>query len=79
MLRISAREQYGRETSSSQDTSIMARGFACRPGQAIARDASHGQDRSNSRETGQLSVVSLIFHYASFVPERYTPETGRTH
>jgi len=68
----------------------MARGFACRPGQAIARDASHGQDRSNSRETGQLSVVSLIFHCVArlnacgaatgshFVPERYTPETGRT-
>ena len=48
-------------------------------GKALARDASHGQDRSNRRETSQLSLVSLIFHCASFVPERSTLETARTH
>ena len=37
-----------------------------------------GNER-NSRETAQLLVVSLIFHCASFVPERFTPKTGRTH
>ena len=38
-------------------TSITARGFACRRGPEVARDASHGQDLSNSREHGQLSLA----------------------
>ena len=45
----------------------------------LARDASHGQDVSIIRETGQLLVAPLIFHCASSVPERCTPKTGRTH
>ena len=45
----------------------------------LARDASHGQDVSIIRETGQLLVAPLIFHCASSVPERCTPKTARTH
>jgi len=37
------------------------------------------QDTSIIRETGQLLLASLIFHCASYVPERCTPKTGRTH
>jgi hypothetical protein len=43
-----------------------ARGFACRRGRAIGRDASHGHDIGNNREHGQLSLAPLIFRCTAF-------------
>jgi len=51
--------QYGRATSSGQDTSNTAQGVAYAEGKAIARDASHGQGISIIREIDHFRTASI--------------------
>ncbi len=59
MLRISARQQYGRATSSGQDISNTREASPVAEDKAIGREASPGQDISNNREIGHFRTASI--------------------
>jgi hypothetical protein len=75
MLRISASQQYGRETSSGQGISNTARGFACRRGQSNSTARLRPvQDASINREHGHFPTAA--FRWRSIPPVRIN---GRPH
>jgi len=74
----SPRTPAGSSSRSAPDSALRASRGVNGSQVRRSRYLAPGARQAKSSKTGQLLVASLIFHYASFVPERFTPKTGWT-